>query len=65
MKYSIQPNLIFKNNIQQNMFGKYHYLIILLFILVFLFCLYLKYINKPTKQEKYKTLVNFYNKIYN
>uniref|UniRef100_A0A6C0EHA6 Uncharacterized protein n=1 Tax=viral metagenome TaxID=1070528 RepID=A0A6C0EHA6_9ZZZZ len=65
MKYSIQPNLISKNSIQQNIFGKYHYQIIFLFVFIFSLLLYLKYIDKPTKEEKYKTLLNFYNKIYN
>ena len=59
------PNLIIKNNIKEHLFGKYHYTIILLMLMLFIYCLYLKYITKPSKETKYKTLLDFYNKIYN
>jgi hypothetical protein len=59
------PNLIIKNNIKEHLFGKYHYTIILLVFILFIYCLYIKYITKPCKKQKYKTLLDFYNKVYN
>jgi len=59
------PNLIIKNNIKEHLFGKYHYAIILLVLMLLIYCLYIKYITKPSKKQKHKTLLDFYNKIYN
>ena len=40
------PNLIETFKIKQNLFGEYHYTIILTFFLLILFCLYIKYLDK-------------------